>query len=70
MPSFDIQSKTELSEVENALTGLRVRALDDERVDVANGVRDPLVGPVAPDDALPCLQLCECHWLLLVGRRP
>jgi hypothetical protein len=52
--------------VEDPVARLRVSPLDDECVDVANGVRDPLVRPVAPDDALSRLQFCECHgssWL-------
>ena len=38
--------------VEDALSGLRIGSLDDELVDVAERVRDALVRPVAPHDAL------------------
>ena len=48
--------------VEDAFAGLRIRAFDHELVDVANRVRDALVGAIAPHDALPRLQLCECHF--------
>jgi hypothetical protein len=46
--------------VERLLAGLRIDALDDELVDVAD-VRDALVGAVAPHHALTGLQLGECH---------
>ena len=43
--------------VEPSGLGCGLESIDDERMDVANRVRDPLVGPVSPHDALPRLQL-------------
>ena len=47
--------------VEHAFARLRIASLDHERVDVANRVRDALVRPVPPDNALPRFQLCKGH---------
>ena len=47
--------------VEHAFARLRIASLDHERVDVANRVRDALVRPVTPDNALPRFQLCKGH---------
>ena len=47
--------------VEHLLAGLRIQPLDDKRVEVTERVRDALIRAVPPHDALPSLQLCECH---------
>ncbi|HUG63736.1 MAG TPA: hypothetical protein VMK83_00820 [Gaiellaceae bacterium] len=53
--------------VQNALAGLWIRALDNERMDVANRVRDALVRTVPPHDALARLELFEWHAIPSVG---
>ena len=52
--------------VEHPLSGLWVSTLHDDRVQVANRVRDALVGSVAPHHALTSLQLGKCHVSSLV----